>query len=132
MRVRLLVPVAAATAAIMGLSACSSSTAPRSATGIAPSGTAATSPATTSAAARSVITIKDFAYRGPSTVPPGTTVSVHNEDAVAHTVTADHGNAFDVTVPAGGTATFTAPDRPGRYGYHCTFHANMHGTLTVG
>ncbi len=30
-----------------------------------------------------------------------------------------------------GTATFTAPTAPGTYPYHCIFHANMKGTLTV-
>lgn len=56
---------------------------------------------------------------------------VKNDDSVNHTVTADSGSAFDVTVNASSTATFTAPTKPGTYAYHCTFHSNMHGTLVV-
>ena len=54
-----------------------------------------------------------------------------NMDAAAHTVTADEGSAFDVQVNGGGTATFTAPTKPGSYAYHCTYHPGMHGTLVV-
>jgi plastocyanin len=78
------------------------------------------------------ITIKDFAYGAPLTVPPGATVTVTNMDAAAHTVTADKGKAFDAKVAGhGGTATLTAPSAPGTYPYHCTYHPDMHGTLTV-
>jgi plastocyanin len=79
-----------------------------------------------------VITIKDFEYGAPLTVAPGAVVTVTNMDAAGHTVTADQGNAFDVDVRGGGgTATFTAPSAPGSYPYHCTYHSNMRGTLTV-
>ena len=57
---------------------------------------------------------------------------VQNSDSVAHTVTADSGDAFDVTIQGGATAHFTAPSKPGTYKFHCTFHSNMHGSLTVG
>jgi plastocyanin len=83
-------------------------------------------------AAAAAITIQDFAYGAPLTVAPGTTVTVTNMDAAAHTVTADKGKAFDAKVAGhGGTATFTAPSTPGTYPYHCTYHPEMHGTLTV-
>ena len=84
------------------------------------------------AAGAAVITIKDFEYGAPLTVAPGAVVTVTNMDSAGHTVTADQGQAFDVDVKgSGGTATFTAPTAPGSYPYHCTFHPNMHGTLTV-
>jgi plastocyanin len=54
-----------------------------------------------------------------------------NMDSESHSVTADGAGGFDVTVQPGRSATFTAPDRPGRYPFHCTFHSNMHGTLAV-
>ncbi|HET7139382.1 MAG TPA: cupredoxin domain-containing protein [Arthrobacter sp.] len=96
----------------------------------APSG-----PGTTAAAAAAgapAITIKDFEYGAPLTVAPGAVVTVTNMDSAGHTVTADTGRAFDVDVKGGGgTATFTAPTAPGSYPYHCTYHPNMHGTLTV-
>ena len=78
------------------------------------------------------ITIKDFEYGEPLTVPPGAVVTVTNLDAAGHTVTADQGQAFDVDVRgSGGTATFTAPSAPGSYPYYCTYHPNMRGTLIV-
>jgi plastocyanin len=37
----------------------------------------------------------------------------------------------NVNVKGNGTTTFTAPIKPGTYPYHCNFHGNMKGTLTV-
>ncbi|BCW71092.1 cupredoxin domain-containing protein [Arthrobacter sp. NicSoilB8] len=82
--------------------------------------------------AAGTITIKDFGYGDPLTVAPGATVSITNMDTAAHTVTADEGSAFDTEVKGGGgTATFTAPTKPGSYPFHCTFHPGMHGVLIV-
>ncbi|MGH3437852.1 MAG: cupredoxin domain-containing protein [Sciscionella sp.] len=68
----------------------------------------------------------------PPTVSPGEKITVHNSDDVAHTVTADTAKSlFDVNIPPSGNATLTAPDKPGSYKFHCNYHANMHGTLTV-
>lgn len=93
-------------------------------------GTATTTGAVTEGAP--AITIKDFEYGAPLTVAPGAVVMVTNLDSAGHTVTADHGEAFDVDVRGGGgTATFTAPSAPGTYPYHCTYHPNMRGTLSV-
>jgi plastocyanin len=76
------------------------------------------------------ITIEDFEYRTPVSVRPGATVSVTNMDE-AHSVTADDGSSFDITVTAGATVTFTAPTTPGSYAFHCIFHSNMNGVLVV-
>jgi plastocyanin len=85
-----------------------------------------------STATAAVISIKDFDYGAPVTVSPGATVTVTNIDSAEHTVTADQEPAFDVEVKEnGGTGTFTAPSAPGTYPFHCTYHPNMHGTLTV-
>jgi plastocyanin len=81
-------------------------------------------------AAEATIHIKSFAYTGPDSVPAGETVTVMNMDSEAHTVTADDGS-FEAVVKAGTSTTFTAPAKPGTYSYHCTYHSNMHGTLTV-
>lgn len=78
-----------------------------------------------------VLTIKDFDYSGPKAVQPGATITVQNKDSITHTVTADNGDAFDVRVDGGKSATFKAPGRPGSYPYHCEYHSNMHGTLMV-
>ncbi len=87
------------------------------------------SPAVTSATV--VITITNFAYQGPDSVSPGSTLTVKNEDSQAHTVTSDQGGLFDAVVPGGGNVVFTAPTTAGSYTYHCTYHGNMHGTLVV-
>lgn len=78
------------------------------------------------------ITIKDFGFGGPVTVSPGARVEVTNLDSAPHTVTADDGSAFNVDVKgSGGSGSFTAPTQPGSYTFHCIYHPQMHGTLTV-
>lgn len=94
-----------------------------------PAGGTSSAPAKTAAAK---ITIKDFKYQLPATVKPGQKITVTNSDNVNHTVTSDKGGVFDAVVDSnGGTKTFTAPSKPGKYPFHCTYHANMHGTLVV-
>jgi plastocyanin len=56
---------------------------------------------------------------------------VTNDDSETHSVTADGTGGFDVDVPPGTSKTFTAPSTAGSYPFHCSFHSNMHGTLTV-
>jgi plastocyanin len=105
------------------LSACGSNGAP-----------AASSPAagyhkgpTTSTAAK--LTISGYMFSA-LTAKAGTSVTVSNADAVDHTVTIGDAGV-DVNVPAGGTATFTAPSTAGEYKLTCDYHAAMTGTLTV-
>lgn len=86
---------------------------------------------TSDAAEDAVITVKDFAFSGADSVAPGTEITVTNEDTEAHTLTADDGSSFDVTIAPGDSASFTAPDSAGDYAYHCNFHSNMAGSLTV-
>lgn len=83
------------------------------------------------AAAAPVITISEFEYSISGTVTPGSEVTVRNEDGVGHTVTSDDG-LFDVAVDPGGEATFTAPEEPGEFPYHCIPHPNMTAVLVVG
>ncbi len=62
-------------------------------------------------------------------VSPGGTVNVTNNGSVQHSFT---GNGFDSGhLNPGGTYshTFTAP---GTYAFHCTIHASMTGSVTVG
>lgn len=132
----------AAAGLIVALAGCGSSgtTAGSDATGAAsqtssspatPEPGASTSP-DSGAAAPALITIKDFKYTLPASVAPGAKVMVKNEDSQNHTVTSSPKGAFDVNVAGGGgTATFTAPTKPGTYNLICTFHANMMGALVV-
>ena len=84
------------------------------------------------ASSGSQITISSNLTFSAASVPAGATVTVKNDDnSSQHTVTADTGNAFNVTVDPGKTVTFTAPSKPGTYKFHCNIHPFMHGTLTV-
>lgn len=114
------------------LAACSSSGSGGSGGSSAP---AATSSATGSSAAATSggITISNFAFSGQLTVKAGATVTVVNNDSVAHTLTDKATHLFDTgNLPAGGgKGTFKAPTKPGKYPFGCTYHPNMAGTLTV-
>ncbi|MDI2130109.1 cupredoxin domain-containing protein [Yinghuangia seranimata] len=95
--------------------------------------TATSGPASHSAAQTTTVTIENFKFTPAAfSVAPGATVTVVNMDPVPHTLTANN-KAFDTgTIAAGATATFTAPTAPGTYPYLCTIHTYMTGTLTVG
>jgi plastocyanin len=140
----------AATGLILGLTACGSSQPPSASgtTGAMPATTASASqsaspsaPASTmsssaaanaSAAQPVVITIKDFEYQVPASVSPGAKITVKNADSQNHTVTSKQPGLFDAKASGGGgSATFTAPKKPGSYMFTCTFHGTMMGTLVV-
>ena len=136
------VVLAVAALALASLTACggsgatSDAGASTSSGGAAASGTAgSTAPSESSGssepAAAAVITIVDFAFATPASIPAGATVTVTNKDSTAHTVTATGKGGFDVTIQGGASETFTAPDAPGSYPFVCTFHGNMSGVLTV-
>ena len=101
-----------------------------------PSGSSTTSEppkptsSTTADAAAAVISISDFAYKVPGSVAPGANITTKNGDSQAHSVTTKAGG-FDVKVAPDGTATLTAPSKPGSYPIVCTFHGNMTSTLVV-
>jgi plastocyanin len=77
------------------------------------------------------VEIKDFAFGpGTLTVKVGDTVTWTNKDITGHSATADD-KSFDTGVLSqgeSGTFTFT---KAGTYGYHCTPHPNMKGTIIV-
>jgi plastocyanin len=80
------------------------------------------------------ISISNFTYSGTFHVQPGETVEVVNNDPMRHTLTDKHTHLFNTgpIPPNGGSRSFTAPSRVGRYPFGCNFHSFMHGTLTVG
>jgi plastocyanin len=135
---RLLVSAVAVGVLAVGLAACGSS---------AKSSTPAPAPSPTTAAGGSVTTSPSRPAAGPTitinsgpngfafaTLPvkAGATVTVKNLTSAQHTVTADTtAGGFDLAIDPGKTATFTAPSKPGAYGFHCNIHTYMMGTLTV-
>jgi len=73
-----------------------------------------------------------MAFAVPSSVKPGQQLTIVNKDDPNHSVTADENNLFDIRVSGGGgMKSFTASTTPGTYPFHCKYHANMHGLLTV-
>jgi len=78
------------------------------------------------------VTIKNFSFNsGSITVVIGVnnTVTWTNQDAVTHTVTSDNGS-FGGSVPPGATFTHTFTTA-GFFGYHCSIHTFMKGTVKV-
>jgi len=65
------------------------------------------------------------------TVGPGATVSVTNDDAVTHTLTAMQGQFNTGNIAPGHTKTFHAPEKKGTYHYLCAIHQFMTGTIVV-
>lgn len=136
-RTRLVAAAMITLLALVGATACGSSTgeastAGRSSSSPKPSMSPAMSGHSSGSMKQSSIMIMGYKYSGTARVAPGSRITVMNHDSEAHTVTADKGDAFDVTVPAGKSVTLTAPGKPGSYAYHCAYHAGMHGMLTVG
>jgi plastocyanin len=86
------------------------------------------------AAAADTVAIADFAFAPtPLQVTAGTTVTIANQDGVAHTATStgDVPAAFDTgDLDKGATATVTL-DQPGSYTYHCDIHNYMKGEIVV-
>ncbi len=79
-----------------------------------------------------VITIKESTFTGDLTVAPGVTVTVRNEDTVAHTLTAADETFSTGTIDPGKSGTFVAPSGVGAHAIGCRQHPTMVGTLTVG
>jgi plastocyanin len=79
-----------------------------------------------------VIDIKNFMFHPDRvTVAPGATVTVTNEDQVAHTLTADDGKFNTGDVQPEKSVTVTAPTTTGTYPYRCSIHQYMTGDLVV-
>ncbi len=109
----------------------SSSKTPTSTAPTATSSTSSTSSATSGDDRASRITVKDFMFEVPASVPAGSSITVTNADNETHTVTSKAGG-FDVKVAGhGGTATLQVPAKAGRYDLTCDFHADMSGVLVV-
>jgi len=82
-------------------------------------------------AAAMAVDIKGFAYdKAKISIAAGTTVTWTNNDAVPHTVTQDGGGFGSKVMNPGDTFSYTF-DKAGSFAYHCEYHANMKGTVTV-
>ncbi len=80
------------------------------------------------------VDIKDFAFSPANiTVKKGTKVTWMNKDGASHTVTSDDDSAvkFDSGSMANGQTFVMTFDKAGQYSYHCNFHPQMTGSITV-
>lgn len=77
------------------------------------------------------VIIREASFRPSSlTVPAGTTVTWINRDLVRHTVTSTEGLFDSGRLQSRGSFNYTF-DEPGTYGYYCTIHPIMRGTIVV-
>lgn len=76
------------------------------------------------------LTIVDFAFEPTElSVSEGDTITVSNVGATSHSFTTDDG-VIDETISEGQTVEITL-DGVASGGFHCKFHSQMTGTLTV-
>lgn len=78
------------------------------------------------------LTVKDFEF-APSSVSVasgGSTITVTNEGTVVHSFTMDDGSVSQ-DIPPGESASVTV-NVSADAGFHCKYHTQMTGTLTVG
>jgi len=77
------------------------------------------------------VEISDFAMNPDNvTVSKGGKVTWTNKDSVVHTVTADNGEFDSDQIDPGKTWSHTF-DTAGTFGYHCTIHPSMAGTVVA-
>jgi plastocyanin len=98
-----------------------------------PPAASSTQPSSPSSSSGGTVTVdmKNIAFSPNSvTVNVGQTVKWVNQDTVAHNVTAQSGAFKSTNFGPGGSFTFKAT-KPGTFGYVCTIHPGMNGTLIV-
>lgn len=96
-------------------------------------GSAGTPAAASEDAAKAVaVDIEDFAYDpDPVTVPVGGTVTWTNQDRASHTATGRDRDVLDSGQLRQGESFDQTFDEAGTFEYRCAFHPNMKGTIEV-
>ena len=83
------------------------------------------------APAAASVQIDNFTFRAPLlTVKPGTTVTWTNGDDIPHTVVSKDGVFKSKVLDTGDRFSFTFA-KPGQFGYFCSLHPHMTGTIIV-
>jgi plastocyanin len=77
--------------------------------------------------------IKNYAYvPGSLTVKRGQTITMYNDDVVAHTIADDvAGGWISQQLKAGSGTISLVFDTPGTFQFHCSIHPNMKGKIVV-
>jgi plastocyanin len=77
------------------------------------------------------VQIGNFTFKAPVvTVKPGTTVTWTNGDDIPHTVVSKDGLFKSKVLDTGDRFSFTFA-MPGQFGYFCSLHPHMTGTIVV-
>lgn len=77
------------------------------------------------------VQIGNFTFKSPVlTVKPGTTVTWTNGDDIPHTVVSKDGVFKSKVLDSGDKFSFTFA-KPGQFGYFCSIHPHMTGTIIV-
>ena len=77
------------------------------------------------------VIIDNFTFKAPVvTVKPGTTVTWTNGDDIPHTVVSKDGLFKSKVLDTGDRFSFTFA-KPGQFGYFCSLHPHMTGTIVV-
>ena len=83
------------------------------------------------APAVAAVQIGNFTFKAQVlTVKPGTTVTWTNADDIPHTVTSNTGVFKSKVLDSGDKFSFTFA-KPGQFGYFCSLHPHMTGTVIV-
>jgi plastocyanin len=83
------------------------------------------------AAAAATVEIGNFTFKAPVvTVRRGTTVTWTNGDDIPHTVVSKDGVFKSKVLDTGDKFSFTFA-KPGQFGYFCSLHPHMTGTIIV-
>jgi len=83
------------------------------------------------APAAAAVTIDNFTFKAPVlTVKPGTTVTWTNGDDIPHTVVSKTGVFKSKVLDTGDHFSYTFA-KPGQFGYYCSLHPHMTGTIIV-
>ena len=92
---------------------------------------AAGSSMTTAAPTAAAIAIGNFTFKNAIvTVKPGTTVTWTNGDDIPHTVVSNNGLFKSKVLDTGDKFSVTFA-KPGQFGYFCSIHPHMTGTVIV-
>jgi plastocyanin len=83
------------------------------------------------APAAAAVQIGNFTFKNPVvTVKPGTTVTWTNGDDIPHTVVSKDGVFKSKVLDTGDRFSLTFA-KPGQFGYFCSLHPHMTGTIIV-
>lgn len=81
--------------------------------------------------AAAAVKIGNFTFQAPvTTVKTGTTVTWINGDDIPHTVVSGNGVFKSKVLDTGDRFSFTFA-KPGQFGYFCSLHPHMTGTIVV-